>query len=85
MNSITYNVEVHMLWKRYQQWKKTSRLDNGGEQEYEDIRKEVARYHNLDKEGKLCNVNSLKILCVMNRIMQGVPTHRFGLNFEIDE
>lgn len=48
-----------------------------------EIKPELIRLHNIDKELKYFNIESLKTLIVLNRMYRAIPFHRFGIFAEL--
>jgi hypothetical protein len=65
-----------------------NRIKNEGEKYFQiiedEIKPELIRLHNIDKELNYFSLESLKTLIILNRLYRAIPMHRFGIYAEID-
>ena len=80
MTNRELNHKIKMLWKRYQIVKTLPSSDYY--KEIEEIGREYRLLYYADGNMKSWNLQSFRIMIVMNRVLNVIPHHFFCINLE---
>jgi hypothetical protein len=85
MNKRELNRDYKRLWKRFKTYQPEQPASDDDYLEWESCKKELKRLYFSDRGMDYINLNSLKILLIMNRKLRVIPLHQLGTHINTDK